>query len=715
MKLISARFKNFRLLKDLSLDFSRDINKPLTVIRAANETGKTTSETALIWGFYGSKALPNKGVRFSLYPSDALTRGERKVEISVEIDFETDQVVSVGKGKQEIQTIHYRLLRSCIEYPSLEENVKRETEVVTLNEITNQGTQRVLDSNVKSIIENSIPEALKDVYFTDGDSAMSFIEAAATQGVKRKRVQDAVEALLGLQVLETTIKHLDSSAKKFGALIDNTNYSVKLEELNDRIDGYDEDVSDWSDELNNLESDISEGDSKLLSVKKQVENILMLGDKSKLANDIKNCESHILRNQEAEKKALLQLSSLMRNTDLAASMIANAANKGRDILTKLHEKKELPKVNIPILEELLTRSSCFCGAALDEESAEGSERHKSILLKIENSRSADELQEAASSLFYSVRSENFDSSVTDRWMEKYDSFFNDYSYKLAEEKRFKKELEIKNSEIDQIKDDQINELRLLESSLTKKLNAARVAAGNLSGQIKDTKERKLDCEIERNKIENKLDKKDNSVDKLRLSRLTKTVFEKVFDRLRTDEVQNVSREMNRIFLEMIGSDPDANNLAMITKAELTKDFDILVYGPSGHKLNPDQDLNGASRRAITLAFILALTKVSEVKAPNVIDTPLGMMSGYVKQSVLSKTLEEGSQVILFLTHDEIQGVENILDEKAGVVYTLTNPAHFPRMLINKPSTDDARIIRCPCNHRQTCEICARKILNNTEV
>jgi len=708
MKLISARFKNFRLLKDLSLDFSRDINKPLTVIRAANETGKTTSETALIWGFYGSKALPNKGVRFPLYPSDALSRGERKVEISVEIDFETDQVVSVGKGKQEVQSIHYRLLRSCIEYPSLEENVKRETEIVTLNEITNQGTQRVLDSNVKSIIENSIPEALKDVYFTDGDSAMSFIEAAATLGVKRKRVQDAVEALLGLQVLETTIKHLDSSAKKFGALIDNTNYSVKLEELNDRIDGYDEDVSDWSEELNNLESEISEGDSKLLSVKKQVDNILMLGDKSKLANDIKNCESHILRNQEAAKKALLQLSSLMRNTDLAASMISNAANKGRDILTKLHEKKELPKVNIPILEELLTRSSCFCGAALDDESAEGSERHKAILLKIENSRSADELQEAASSLFYSVRSENFDGSVTDKWMEKYDSFFNDYSYKCAEEKRFKKELDIKNSEIDQIKDDQINELRLLESSLTKKLNTARVKAGHLSGQIKDAKERKSDCEMDRNKVESKLDKKDNSADKLKLSRLTKTVFEKVFDRLRTDEVQNVSREMNRIFLEMIGSDPDANNLAMITKAELTKDFDILVYGPNGHKLNPDQDLNGASRRAITLAFILALTKVSEVKAPNVIDTPLGMMSGYVKQSVLSKTLEEGSQVILFLTHDEIQGVENILDAKAGIVYTLTNPAHYPCMLINKPKIDDARIIRCPCTHRQTCEICARK-------
>ncbi len=708
MKLINARFKNFRLLKDLSLDFSTDDNKPLTVIRAANETGKTTCETALIWVLFGSKALPNKGKTYPIYPSDALSQGKKKVEISVEIDFETDQVVPMGKGKQEIKTIRYRLLRSCIEYPSSNEIVKREVETKVLYEVTSEGVKRVLDSQVEAIIEDSIPEALKDVYFTDGDSAMSFIEAAAAQGVKRKRVQDAIEALLGLKVLENTIKHLDSTAKKFSANIDNTNYSEKLEGLNDKIDGSDEDITEWSEELNILESEIKDGDHKLTGTKKKIEDILKLGDKAKLANEIKNCELHIKRNQEAAGKGLLQLSALMNDRDVAASMIEKIANKGRNILTELHEKKELPKVNIPILEELLTRTSCFCGAELNEKTSEGLARQQTIKQKIENSRSADELQEAASSLFYSIRSENFDSTSTNAWIKRYSSAFEDYENKCAEEKRFQKELESKKSEIDLIDDEQINTLRALETSLSKKLNNARFKSGHLSTQIKDARDRKSDYERERSIVESKLDKKDDSADKLKLSRLTKTVLERVFDRLRKDEVKNVSNEMNRIFLDMIGSDPEANNLTMITKAELTEDFDILVYGPHGHKLNPDQDLNGASRRAITLAFILALTKVSEVKAPNVIDTPLGMMSGYVKQSVLNKTLEEGSQIILFLTHDEIQGVENILDAKAGAIYTLTNPAHYPRMLINKPSIDDAKIIRCECNHRQSCEICARK-------
>lgn len=708
MKLISARFKNFRLLKDLTLSFSTDPNKPLTVIRAANETGKTTCETALIWGLYGSKALPSKGKEYSIFPSDALSRGQNKVDISVEIDFETDQIIPIGKGKQEIKTVSYTLLRSCIEYPSTNAEVKRESEAKVLYEKTPQGVEKIMDSKVDAIIEDSIPETLKDVYFTDGDSAMSFIEAAATQGVKRKRVQDAIEALLGLRVLEKTINHLGKVADKFSRSIDDTDYRDKLETINDRIQSYEEDIDEWGNQLTDLEDKVSKGEQNLSETKQKIEDILKLGDKEKLVNEIRNVELDIQRYQGTEIKALQKLTSLLNDNDLYISMISLMANKGREILTTLHEKKELPKVNIPILEELLTRTTCFCGAELNETTPEGLQRQKAIKQKIENSRSSDELQEAASSLFYSIRSEKLDASANEKWIDKYSTYFEEYENKCSYLKKLQTQLEAKKNEIELIDDSLITELSLYQKTLTNKLNDARIKIGHLSGKISDAKDRKLDNERERTVIENKLDKKDNSVDKLKLSRLVKSIFEKVFDRLRKEEVRNVSREMNRIFLDMIGSDPEANHLTMITKAELTENFDILVYGPNGHKLNPDQDLNGASRRAITLAFILALTKVSEVKAPNVIDTPLGMMSGYVKQSVLNKTLEEGSQIILFLTHDEIQGVESILDDKAGEIYTLTNPAHYPKMLVNKPTIDEAKIIRCSCNHRQACEICARK-------
>ena len=160
-----------------------------------------------------------------------------------------------------------------------------------------------------------------------------------------------------------------------------------------------------------------------------------------------------------------------------------------------------------------------------------------------------------------------------------------------------------------------------------------------------------------------------------------------YNTLTVEELQKVSKLMNRLFLEMIGADPEQGSI--IQESRISGDYDIIVFGPNEKQLDPDRDLNGASRRALTLAFILALTRVSEVEAPNVIDTPLGMTSGYVKRSILSTAIRESAQLILFLTHDEIVGCEEIIDQAAGVVTTLTNPAHYPTILVNEPASDGA--------------------------
>ena len=185
-----------------------------------------------------------------------------------------------------------------------------------------------------------------------------------------------------------------------------------------------------------------------------------------------------------------------------------------------------------------------------------------------------------------------------------------------------------------------------------------------------------------------------------------SVLESAYHKITVGELTKVSRLMNELFLEMIGSDPEQGSI--IQKAMINSDFDIIVLGPNQKHLDPDRDLNGASRRALTLAFILALTKVSEVTAPNVIDTPLGMTSGYVKRAIMRTGIRESAQLILFLTHDEILGCEDIIDENAGVVITLTNPAHYPRILVNKPRSEGRMIVSCACDHRSHCSTCERR-------
>jgi DNA sulfur modification protein DndD len=183
--------------------------------------------------------------------------------------------------------------------------------------------------------------------------------------------------------------------------------------------------------------------------------------------------------------------------------------------------------------------------------------------------------------------------------------------------------------------------------------------------------------------------------------------------LQGDYLNRVSERLNALFTEMIGADPE--QARVLRGARITSTYDIIVETSEGRTLNPDTELNGAAKRALTFAFIWALTEISERDAPRIIDTPLGMMSGNVKRRVLDLisrprgTPEEPrpSQVVLFLTRDEIRGTEDLIDAHAGVQFTLTNTDHYPVDLTNEPPPGEPRVLRCECDVHHVCPICSR--------
>lgn len=706
MKLISAKISNFRLLKSLELDFSTDHEKKLTVIRAANETGKTTCLNALLWCLYGSKALPKRG-HYSLFPSDekgSLT----KVEISVEIDFEVELVESTQRGGSSVTKSKYKLERSCHEYSELTNGQYRDHENHKLWKLGANGVERVSDALVKSIIEATLPESLRNVYFTDGDSAMSFIEAAASQGQKRQRVESAIQSLLGLTILDSTIKHLGLVANRFSQEIDNTDYAKEIEDINDKIASYDDDIEEWTEELASSREQIKDLSDQLRQVDARREELLKLGNKASLVERKNKAQKIIEDQQKNEKVCYKRLAQLAYGELATKALLSKQLSNAQAKLNGLNKSKQLPKVNIPILEELLERTNCFCGSELDGVTSKGISRREEIQKSIENSRQSDFIQEAASSLFYAIRSID-SSSASQSWIDNFSSQFEELQHCSNTISKTEDDLRDIETEIKALDDSQLQELTQHKSKLEESYRIELSKSAKRESQIEDIQARKTDAEYSLSRLRAKLGKTNNSALTWDLTKEVREVFSLIVERLKKDELKKVSTEMNRIFLGMIGQG-ESNDRSLIHRAELTEEFDIVVYGPNDHLLNPDQDLNGASRRAITLSFILALTKVSEVEAPNIIDTPLGMMSGYVKQSVLANIVKEGSQPILFLTHDEIKGVEELLDRYAGRVFTLTNPAHFPTMLANKPLNNVVSVIRCECDHHSSCPTCERKLL-----
>ena len=705
MKLIRAKFNNFRLLKDVELDFATDSEKRLTVIRAANETGKTTTLTALIWALYGSKAVARKN---GLYSATALDDdGNGEVDISVEVEFVTEEIID-ERGSAKLEERHYRLIRKCTEVVK-KNTFQRIKEGQSLFIVKPTGDDRVLESEVPKIIEKALPKNLKDIYFTDGDSAMSFIEASADTRIKRKRVQSAIESLLSMDKVKDLLTKLEKVRSSFGRQIEKGDLAEDLASKNEQREDIALFLEGEAEELNEYHENRKELEKELDQVKKKIEETLKLGDRQKLLSDIQTQIKEKSRLEQLHQRSKQRLSDILITNKLASYLIKDKVSPAIEILQTLRNNKQLPKQSIPVLSELLEAKNCFCGAELTIDTDEGIARRRFIQEKIDQSEESDKLNAAATELFYAFQGDPLKKGNSEMWLTDYEKCVQDetqLSKQLQETQNYIERLE---EDVSKIKDDFLQGLKKQEKLLSGKIRDLNMDIARSNQEIEAKQEQLSTLKAEIDVLTKKLDKKDNSSGKYKLTNDLHTIFANVFENIKTKELEKVSEEMNEIFLSMIGSDPIANPNTMIQSAKLTDKFDIKVFGINGHELDPDQDLNGASRRAITLAFILALTKVSKVDAANIIDTPLGMMSGYVKRSVLTNLIKESKQVILFLTHSEIVDVEDIIDEYAGEIYTLTNPGHYPLQLLNKPPIEKAEVLRCSCNHREVCNLCERKV------
>lgn len=90
MRIVRAHIQNFKLLEDVTLEFSTDSQHPLTVIRAENGSGKTSLMYALLWAFYGLDGLPDQAKALRL-TSSARPAG-KPVDLQVMVEFGQDHL-----------------------------------------------------------------------------------------------------------------------------------------------------------------------------------------------------------------------------------------------------------------------------------------------------------------------------------------------------------------------------------------------------------------------------------------------------------------------------------------------------------------------------------------------------------------------------------------------------------------------------------------------
>lgn len=681
MRILKARFEGFRLLSGIELEFSTDPKRNITVIRAANESGKTTMLTALQWGLYGDDALP-RGYslrRMDLAPGQPATT---RVEIEYEIDGRT------GPKR-------YRLVRRVETHGGSNE---RATSRVELYEVTSAGLDEL--PSPTNHIQQHLPSELREVFFTDGDRALSFIEGA--KSAQQHKVRAAIERMMGLSLLEATIDHVKKVESQLRNRFDKEAGNAETRTIEEDIEKIDNSIPVKATELEATKDKVSNLTEKRDKADNDLQDALSAGNREELSKDLVNARRQRDRLEEQRKSTEKRQADLLSTELLSRHLMDKPFKKAGAILDELRQKGQIPNKTVPILEDRLEHSDCICGESLDGSTPDGARRRAYIEDLIRDSREADDLRSKVSDLYYQARS--LFSGKPKSWSELYSVAFDERQRIAAVYKDIgENEAEIE-AKLEKIPDVNVQRLREIKKTYEKQLRDEVVRETELTRDIKFLKEKRAELEKKFRTISAKVSKGEKIARELSVATDVRTVVERSLDRLKTVEVQSVSAKMNDHFLSMIGADKES---ALITRAEITPEFRIIVYGRNDLELDPSMDLNGASRRALTISFVLALTEISGVEGPNVIDTPLGMMAGFVKSEVVQTAADNSSQLVLFLTHDEIKGCEDILDKRAVVAATLTNPAHFPRILKNDPETKEAIILQCACNHRTVCKVCDR--------
>ena len=708
MKLQNARIRNFKLLRNIDLSFSTRKNTPLTVIRAENGSGKTSVLQALRWALFGTKGLDDSLVRLS--PAD--WPDKEACTIFVEVDF-SHTLVSIVGGRVLTKEKRYALKREVIERPTGDQP-NREPERINLYEKKETGSDRI--DVPEALLAQMLPSEMLNIFFTDGDAAMTFISPQLADTTKRDQVKEAIRSLLGLGLLEGVNKRIQTEQSNVNRKISKQAGSEELADVSKRLQDAMDEHTEVETNVDDLNHQIENLDRKLSNVQRELQRALEAGNYEHLAHQRKTFQKQLEDAKENDRQLKKRHQQLFDNELLSWSMLDTVFRKGYMQLDELHKQGAIPARAVPVLKERLTLKKCICGADL----LEGSDARKHVMSLINQQNERDVETEQLTSLYYQAVAEfeKWD-SVEVGWPDLITNLVQDRTATITRIETANNELQVVEAKINEIDQEEIESKRQYEKSLQSSVNQKNIELERrkirlhaLNDEIKELRDRYNELR--------RVDQKVRGLDaELSVLQDLESIIGGTINDMHGMYLQRVSDRMNALFLDMIGAEPLQG--AIYQGVRITPNYSIVVNTKDDRTLNPDHEVNGASQRALTFAFIWALTEVSGVVAPRVIDTPLGMMSGSVKRRVLSTVStpagvdEIDRQVVLFLTQSEIANTEDILDDKVGAVVTLTKSDDYPADLVNDPGIDLPEVRSCACNHRQYCSVCQRKSSNEFQL
>ena len=625
------------------------------------------------------------------------------VTIQVRVDF-TERDIYSGKETR------YRIIRSCTEIRGEGDEYRRGPERVRLLELTDRGA-RDIEEGKESRMGAMLPFHLADVFFTDGDAVQGFI--AGPLGADRQDyVHNAIRHLLGFDEVERAEQLLERISKRFRTEL-RASGSDELKNAEDELQKIDNSLEGEKAKREQILARISEVDTQIHDDERELDRIKGIGDLDAIQARIRRLESDIEHLEGEENRIRQQMKETLQSEELSMCILSDKLRAGIAVLYELADRNIIPGLSVGVLYDRLELGECICGLTLEK----GDERYAHVEDLIEAHTHSEPGREHLTTLRHWSRdmfpSDSSNHSGNDSVSVQVVRLKNDYTTCKDRQREKSGDLKAERDKRALIDEARIRELtNRLQSSREKRSSFDR-QRGQVEGGINLMEERlaiqqKVVSDAERQEtLSNVLKlKADVSSD---LWTLAKGILE----RLESEHVHRVSERMNQMFLDIEGADTSAE-ANLYTGVSISPEiYDVVIHARGGRTLDAANELNGANKRVLTLSLIWALMEVAGKEAPRIIDTPIGMTSGSVKERMVDWLTTPSDakgipyQVVLLLTRSEIRDIEHLLKERSGIVTTLSCSKDYPLDLSNDWGVDYPVVRTCECDHTQFCQMCER--------